>query len=452
MNTKKLTRWLSAALAATMVIGALGACGSKENGKSTTSTTSKTGSDTKSGTASDSKSNKTTSDKELTVTIWDSGQQPGLQQIIDDFTAATGIKASLQVVDWNNYWTLLEAGATGGELPDVFWMHSNESVKYMSNDMLLDLTDRISASKKLEMDKFPATLMEMYTFNDKTYAVPKDIDTIAVWYNKAMFDEAGIAYPDGSWTWDEFYETAKKLTKEDGSQYGYAMNPSNNQDGWMNIIYAHGGKVLTDDKKSGFDMPETIEAMQFVHKMQQEVMPPANVMAETGTDVLFQSGKVAMITQGSWMVAPFKANEYLAKNADVARLPKDAKTGKSVSMYNGLGWAAAANTDMPEEAFALIEWFGSKENQEKQAQLGVTMAAYDGVSDTWVKNTDLFNLQPYLDALKGDLEVRPHTNATVTWEQGITDELTKAWNKEVSIEDACKAVTEMMNTKISEEQ
>lgn len=87
-----------------------------------------------------------------------------------------------------------------------------------------------------------------------------------MWYNKDMFDEAGIDYPDGSWTWDEFYDIAEKLTKEDGSQYGFAANPSNEQDTWMNIIYSMGGCVLTDDNKSGFDDPNTIKAMEFVDK------------------------------------------------------------------------------------------------------------------------------------------------------------------------------------------
>ena len=56
---------------------------------------------------------------ELTVTIWDEGQRPGLQQIVDDWSAQSGIKATIQVVDWNSYWTLLEAGAVGGQLPDA---------------------------------------------------------------------------------------------------------------------------------------------------------------------------------------------------------------------------------------------------------------------------------------------------------------------------------------------
>ena len=91
-------------------------------------------------------------DKTLTVAIWDNGQKAGLQEIMDEFTKETGIKTELQVVEWSSYWTLLEAGASGGDMPDVFWMHSNEAVRYMSNDILLDLTDKVADSDKLEMD------------------------------------------------------------------------------------------------------------------------------------------------------------------------------------------------------------------------------------------------------------------------------------------------------------
>lgn len=386
----------------------------------------------------------------LTVAIWDNGQKAGLEAIMADFTEATGIETELQVVEWSSYWTLLEAGASGGDMPDVFWMHSNEAVRYMSNDILLDLTDKIAASDKLEMDKFPADIQTMYQWDGKTYAVPKDVDTIAVWYNKDMFDEAGIAYPDGSWTWDEFYEIAEKLTKEDGSQYGFAANPSNEQDTWMNIIYTMGGCVLTEDNKSGFDNENTIKAMNFLDKCIKNVMPPAAVMAETGTDVLLGSGKVAMISQGSWMVSAFKDNDYIKEHCDVARLPKDAETGESVSLYNGLGWAASAATDMPEEAFQLIEWFGTKDMQKKQADLGVTMAAYEGMSDGWVNSTDAFNLMPYYEAME-NIVFRPHTNATLAWWNPMCEELKKVWVDEVSMEDACAAVTEIMNEKIAEE-
>ena len=96
---------------------------------------------------------------------------------------------------------MLEAGAQGGSLPDVFWMHSNESQRYMSNDMLLDLTDKIKDSDLIDPENYPEDIWGLYTYDDKYYAVPKDIDTIALWYNKTLFDEAGLDYPTADWTW-----------------------------------------------------------------------------------------------------------------------------------------------------------------------------------------------------------------------------------------------------------
>lgn len=433
---KNLKKWTAFGLASMMAMTTLAGCGSSSGGGNNNADPSKAASGDISG--------------ELTVAIWDGDQQKGLEEILKAFTEETGVKTSLQVVTWDQYWTLLEAGAQGGDMPDVFWMHSNEAVKYMSNDILLDLTEYMKSSTVLEMDKFPEDLKEMYQYNDKTYALPKDMDTIAIWYNKKMFDEAGIEYPDGSWTWDEFYDIAKKLTKEDGSQYGFAANPSNEQDTWMNIIYTMGGCVLNEEGRSGFDDPKTVEAMNFVDKLIKEVMPPASTMSETGTDVLFNSGKVAMISQGSWMVSAFKDNEYIVENADVARLPKDAESGKSVSLYNGLGWAANANTKNPDAAYKLIEWFATKEMQEKQAELGVTMAAYEGVSEKWVSSTDAFNLQPYVDAMD-EIVFRPATKSTLAWWNPMVEEFKKAWNGEESMDDACKNVTTIMNEKIDEE-
>lgn len=448
MKNKK--RLIALGMALAMTAGTVAACGNSGNNSGNG------GSSDDANSTADNADNNSGDDKgggaggSLTIAIWDTNQQDGIQKILDDFTAETGIETTLQAMDWSSYWTLLEAGATGGEMPDVFWMHSNEAVKYMSNDILLDLTDYVAKSEKLEMDKFPDDLKDMYVWKDKTYAVPKDRDTIAVWYNKKMFDDAGIPYPDGSWTWDEFYDIAEKLTKDDGSQFGFAAQPSNEQDTWMNIVYSMGGTIVKDDNTSGFDDPNTIRAMEFVDKCVKNVMPDANTMSETGTDVLFQSGKVAMICQGSWMVAGFKENDYMVENADVARLPKDAETGRSVSLYNGLGWAASAGTKNPDAAFKLIEWFGSKEMQTKQAELGVTMAAYEGASDAWIKNTDVFNLQPYLDAMD-DTVFRPHTNSTLAWWNPMCEELVKVWNDEEKMADACKNITDMMNEKISEE-
>lgn len=384
----------------------------------------------------------------LTMQIWDTAQRDGMQALADAYHEKNpDITVEIQVTSWDEYWTKLEAAATSNTLPDVFWMHTNYILQYADNGMLADLTDLYSGeSATYYTDHFSDVSLSNASGSDgKIYGVPKDKDTVGLVYNKEMFDAAGVAYPDETWTWDDYYEAAVALTKEDGSQYGTAMSPSNNQDGWMNIVYSMGGSVISEDKKSsGFDDPNTIKAMEFVDKLVKDGMPAAAVMAENANDVMLSSGKIAMLPLGSWMVAPLKDNAYVVENCSVAVLPKDAETGRRISIYNGLGWAVSANTENPEAAWQLVEWFGSKDGQTRQAELGVSMSAYEGVSDGWKNSTDAFDLQPYLD-MREDIVFRPYSSSTVTWENKITEDLKEAWNGNSTMSDVCAVITQDMN-------
>ena len=426
----KLRKVMALSLAGAMAVS-LGACGGGGGSES--------GGDSGSGGG----------DGSLSVMIWDTYQEPGLTEILNDFTEETGIEAEIQVVTWDDYWTLLSAGAQGGSMPDVFWMHSNEAERYMSNEMLLDLTDRIADSDKIDMSKYPEDITELYTYDGKNYAVPKDVDTIALWYNKTLFDEAGLEYPTADWTWDDLYEAAKALTKD--GVYGFGCSATNNQAGYYNLIYDMGGYVINDDKTaSGYDDPNTIKALQYFEKMIQEgIMPSQQTMSESAEDVLLGSGTLAMTTQGSWMLSAFKENEYIAQNCDCVELPKDAASGKRVSIYNGLGWAASADTDNPDEAWQLIEYLGSEEAQTRQAELGVTMSAYEGTSEAWAGSAD-FNLQAYLNMMD-DMVIRPYSRETVTWENDVNEELKKGWTQEVTMEEACMNAAATMNETLDEE-
>lgn len=340
----------------------------------------------------------------------------------------------------------------GGEMPDVFWMHSNYSQKFMSNDILLDLTDRIARSEIIDLANYYEDIMGLYQLDGKTYAIPKDYDTIGLWYNKTMFDEAGIPYPDETWTWQDMADAAQKLTDKEKGQYGFASPAANNQDGYYNLIYAMGGSVISDDKTvSGWDSDETIKAMNWWKDNLVEVsMPAQEIMAESPADVLLGSGKAAMIMQGSWMVAAFKENEYIDANCDVAVLPK-AEDGTRKTIYNGLGWAAAAEGAHTEEAWKLLEYLGSEEAQKKQARLGVTMSAFMGTSDTWVNCAPEFNLKAYLD-MTADMEIRPYSRNTKVWEDYSQSTMVRAYTGEMTMEEVCRDIAAFMNGELEEEK
>jgi multiple sugar transport system substrate-binding protein len=365
---------------------------------------------------------------ELQVNIWDNNQLAGLQEIADAWTAESGVKVTINVVDWDNYWTLLEAGASGGQMPDVFWMHSNTAQMYMENDLLLKLDDYIAADDAIDLANYYDGIVNLYSSNGSQYALPKDHDTIALLYNKAIFEKYGVDTPTDDWTWEDVQAAAAAITEAGAADgvYGYAINTSNNQDGWYNIIYDYGAQVITDDHKgTTIGSDEGKAAMEQMRKI-LEVAAPQTTVAETGTDSLFLSGLTAMITQGSWMINNFYKGEHSADYA-WAMLPYADVNGNGVcdegerySAYNGLGWAASYNTADPQAAYDLISWFCNEENQRKQAQLGVTMAGMPGVSE------DFANAFPGMDVSafdrieeEGSLFFRPYTRNTTVWEDAL---------------------------------
>ena len=363
----------------------------------------------------------------LTINIWDSNQQEGLQKIADKWSETSGVKAKIEVVDWDNYWTLLEAGASGGEMPDVFWMHSNTVQMYMENDILLDLTDYVAKDDAIDMSNYYEGIVNLYTRSDgNIYALPKDHDTIALLYNKAIFDQYKVEYPTEDWTWEDMYEAAKAITEgSNGEIYGMAMNTSNNQDGWYNFIYDYGAQVITDDHKgTTIGSKEAKAGMEMCRKL-LTVGAPQSVVAETGTDSLFMSGKCAMITQGSWMINAFYSAEHhddyawaLLPYADVNENGECDK-GERWSAYNGLGWAASANTSNPDAAYSLISFFCSEEGQKMQSELGVTMGGMKGVSEEFANAFPGMDVSPFIQAEEYDLYFRPYTRNTVAWEDPI---------------------------------
>jgi len=364
----------------------------------------------------------------LTVNVWDANQAPGIQQIANEWSATSGIDVKVEVVDWDNYWTLLSAGASGGTLPDVFWMHSNTVQMYMDYDLLLDLTDYVAKDEAINLENYYQGIVDLYTRDSdgKVFALPKDHDTIALLYNSAIFDQYGVEYPTDNWTWEDMYEAAKQITeKSEGSVYGMAVNTSNNQDGWYNVVYDYGGNIVSDTHDStAIDSPEGKAGMEMVRKL-LTVGAPQSVVAETGTDSLFQSNKVGMITQGSWMITAFyKAEGH--DNYKWALLPYadvngngQAEPEERWSCYNGLGWAAAYNTSNPDAAYSLISYFCSEEGQRKQAELGITMAGMPGISDEFANAFPGMDITPFLEAENFSLYMRPYTKMTTVWEDPI---------------------------------
>jgi multiple sugar transport system substrate-binding protein len=442
MKKKLLSIVLSVAMIAALMTGC-----SKSEAKDTESSASVTESQPQATQAAET--TEPASQEKVTISygLWDSNQAKLIQKIADSFEEETGIHVDIQVNGWSDYWTGLEAAATGGSLPDTFWMHSNNIYYYAANDQLLDLTSYIEKSSDIDLKNYPEGLNQIYNLNGKQYAIPKDYDTIGLWYNKTMFDAAGVAYPDDTWTWDDLKAAAKKLTKPDGSQYGF-LAALHSQEGYYNFVYQNGGTIVTADKKSGYDDPKTVEAMEYYFNFVREGLSPA-ITDDAARAEAFQNGLCAMALFGSWNLSGFAANDYIKNNCDVAVLPTSNNGGKA-SIFNGLGNCIAANTKHPEESWKWIDYLSNEAGQKKQAELGIAISAFNNTADAWTAAYPMFNVKCYLDMVSY-AQIRPYTNLTSAWEDKAYELLTDVYTNGGDVAGACKNVANMMNDAIAQE-
>ncbi|AGC68632.1 extracellular solute-binding protein, family 1 [Thermoclostridium stercorarium subsp. stercorarium DSM 8532] len=437
-------RVFSAMLSLIFVLTMLAGCGNTSVDKSQSTEPAKTQKN-----ISGEKTTSTAEPVTVTYALWDSNQALGFEKMADEFTEKNpNIKIEIQLNGWSDYWTALDAAASAGTLPDTFWMHSNNFYRYASNEMLKSLDDLIASSDKIDLKNYPEGLVSLYNYNGKQYCIPKDFDTIGLWYNKTMFDEAGLEYPDENWTWDDLYEAAKKLTKPDKSQYGF-LAPLHNQEGFYNFIYQNGGTVITPDKKSGYDDPKTIEAMEFYIRFVKEGLSPL-IFGDAERAEAMQNGLCAMGFFGSWNLSGFAANEYMAKNFDVTVLPA-APNGGRASIYNGLGYAIAPNTKKLDAAWKWVEYLASEEGQLRQAELGIAISAYKGTADAWVESNKTFNIKCFIDMLDYAV-IRPYSNTTAVWEDKVYEELRGAFTGEKTVEQACRDAAAVMNESLAQER
>ena len=153
-------------------------------------------------------------------------------------------------------------------------------------------------------------LLDPGKLNGKQYLLPKDYSPLAVYYNKKLFDAAGVAYPEEGWTWDDLLSTAQALTKDENSDgtpdvWGLQL-PAAWTTGFEYWVGAAGGKLISEDGKqfTGYmDSPEVARVVQFyadLYNKYKVAVPPADMNQFGGGNSEFANGKAAMYLFGRW--------------------------------------------------------------------------------------------------------------------------------------------------------
>ena len=388
---------------------------------------------------------------DLTFQIWDVFQRDGMQAMCDAYTALhPEVTIEVQVTSWDEYWTKLEAATMAKQAPDIFWMHTNEILKYADNDKLVDCSEIVDKSHFSDI-----SLANASGSDGTLYAVPKDRDTVGLVYNKEMFDAAGVSYPDDTWTWDTLVEASQKIYDATG-YYGY-MAYGDDQLGYWNFVYQAGGSILTEDKtRANFTDPATEMAMDFYIGLQKnDWCPDQTYFAETSPGTAFFSGKGAMFLEGDWNILPELQNyPDMVGKWDVAVLPKcpNPLSGDGrATISNGLSYATTKTNKHLDVVMDVLKFFGSAEGQQIQGESGAAIPAYVGLEDSWVGCFEQYpvNITCFIDMF--DYCVQSVNNAArPEWKTPVSDTLLKIYTGDLTLDEGLEQMQEIVDTASAE--
>ena len=302
----------------------------------------------------------------LVMTVWGSQLDPEVYQArLDLFKAANpDIPVELLYIP-SDYSQKVQTMMAGGQSPCVIQV-AEDVHGYSGKGQIVSLNDYVSKSSIDLAQRYGSTggLVQAYTWEGNLYAMPDRGGALVLYYNKDMFDAAGIAYPTMDWTWTEFLDAAQKLTVRNGDVvdvYGFAAGDW--WPWWMSFVYQNNGAVLDANGKPVFNSPEAVEAMKFYNDLVYEykVAPSPEDYANMGQgspDPLFAQGKVAMSMTGFWAVNGLSRVRGL--NWDIAPLFGN-KSNATVLFGSGL--AITKDCPTPDAAWKVIEFLTSAEGQ-----------------------------------------------------------------------------------------
>jgi multiple sugar transport system substrate-binding protein len=225
---------------------------------------------------------------ELRFTIW-SGNEAHLAMlngIAESFKAThPDVTVKFETIPPADYTQKLTFQLAGGNPPDAGWMMEDAAPTFANAGVLEDLAPALNSAEGYEFGDFTEPALGLWKSGDKVYGVPFSTSPFVIFYNKEMFDKAGLEDPltlagKGEWDMAKFQEVAKKLTEANG-KFGFEFKDGQGYDSrimhaLMPPIRANGGDVWTN-QECGFDKPEAVAAVQQLHDMvfkDKSIVPP----------------------------------------------------------------------------------------------------------------------------------------------------------------------------------
>lgn len=336
-----------------------------------------------------------------------------------------------------DYGTQLQTAFASGDYPDVFAVGQFEFPSYQDSGVLMPADGRIEAQD----DIYPS-LLAAFTAEDGTvYCPPKDFSTLALLYNKDLFDAAGVEYPNGDSTWEDIYAAAEAINSADVS--GMSVAPDRNR--WMGFLYGNGGNLFDADGNVVINSPEAVASLDYYSSFVGNGIGKTPADLESGWNgEAFGRGLAAMTIEGNWAIG-FLDESYPDLNWGVAELPTG-PSGEKGTLTFTVCWAVGANTPYPEESWALVNFLTGPEGAQTVATSGFgVMPARESAGAAWLE-TKGEEFAPFVDG--AEYAVAPvfplgYADFTTILDNGMNEVLSGTTTAQDLLDEAAEVAQEI---------
>ena len=281
---------------------------------------------------------------------------------------------NIQVPD-SDYSQKINTMIIGGNAPDVILSFETDLPRFAANGAIEDLDPYIEKEASFKMDDFIPAVENIAESTGGNYGLPWAYASEILYYNKDMFDEAKVEYPNAEWTWDDFKNAAEKLTVKEGNKtVQWGADAISFRGMWYSMIGAAGDDIVDSDGNLvlGDGLKKTLE---FQNELTNELKVSPQPTSGDAVSDLFASGSAAMTRTGSWMTMMYKDNDF---NWDIAPLPKEDRAYST--LHTGF-YTIASSSKHKEEAWKFINFMMSETGQTMTSEWGNNPSALRSVAE-----------------------------------------------------------------------
>ncbi len=355
------------------------------------------------------------------------------QRMVDKFNQSQkDVFVNLQSTSWGAYFQTLQNRIAANNAPDVFVMDGAYFDNFAKEGVFYNLTNLM---KDIDLSKyyFEPTACE---YNGIFYGAPKDITIGGIlYYNKNLFDKAGLTYPNWDWTWQDWLDAAKKLTNIDANKWGMYI-PTYGEGGLYQIIWGAGGHILNSDRTQfTLTTPDTLKGLQFMYDVRYKYYVNPSESYMQGLSDPFMTGNFGTVLGLSSSIVGYKSLPF---KWGIAPIPKG-PAGRYMSI-NQLSYVVSAQSKNIKADWQFIEFLIGPEGQKIMAENGQAIPALKSVVPVYFDNfpqaTGLLDILNKSNEDPSILRDIPFTLSWYEWENMLESTLEYAWTNTMNPEKA----------------